>query len=187
LSGVETVKEFMDNSNFKHFLYEVIKKEVIPSIQGDFNENIVYAEEVFERFINPFIHHRLADISLNSLSKFKHRLLPTLKSYVDLDGVLPLGIVQAFAALIRFYKTEKLKGTWTGEDFKGFPYILKDEEYILKFYRDQWLKYQKNQISLLQLVENVLGNKDFWDENLNRIEDLSNLVHKYLAEILKVQ
>jgi len=187
LSGMETVKEFMENSNFSHFLHEVIKKEVIPSTQGDFNENIVYAEEVFERFTNPFIHHRLADISLNSLSKFKHRLLPTLKSYVDLNGALPLGIVQAFGALIRFYKTEKLKGIWTGEDFNGYPYILKDEEYVLEFYREQWLQYQENQISLLQLVENVLGNKDFWDENLNRIEDLSNLVHKYLAEILKVQ
>ena len=40
-----------------------------------------YAEEVFERFLNPHIDHKLQDIALNTIGKFKVRVLPTLLSY----------------------------------------------------------------------------------------------------------
>ena len=40
-----------------------------------------FADSVFERFENPFIDHALLSISLNSVSKWEARVLPSFKDY----------------------------------------------------------------------------------------------------------
>ncbi len=58
---------------------------------------VFFAAAVTERFKNPFIDHSLLAISLNSTSKWKARVLPSLKSYVERKGTIPACITDSFA------------------------------------------------------------------------------------------
>lgn len=62
-----------------------------------------FKNSVFERFCNPFIDHKLLDISLNSVSKFRARCLGSILQYTDIFGTAPDLLSFAFAALIKFY------------------------------------------------------------------------------------
>jgi len=63
-----------------------------------------FADAVFERFSNPFIKHSLLSISLNSVSTYKARVLPSLEKYVTINGKVPPCLAFGLAALIAFYR-----------------------------------------------------------------------------------
>jgi tagaturonate reductase len=66
-----------------------------------------YAESVLVRFDNPYIKHYLSSIALNSVSKFRVRVLPSILDYIRKYGKTPKHLLFSFAKLIEFYK----KGT----------------------------------------------------------------------------
>ncbi len=70
-----------------------------------------FAKDVLERFANPFIRHELKSIALNSISKFKVRVLPSLLSYWEKNQSWPANLTMGFAALILF-----LQGRFQGGD-----------------------------------------------------------------------
>ncbi|MFB5285027.1 tagaturonate reductase [Peribacillus sp. Hz7] len=173
LSGLDEVGQVMNHPSFNGFLRQAIEQEIIPSLSFARNEMMQYAESVLERFMNPFVQHRLADISLNSLSKFKVRLLPTLEAYFEKEGRLPVCVVRAFAGLIRFYKVQKVKGSYVGKRFDGKEYIVNDHVQTVEFFKEQWFRYEAAGISIQQLVENVLSNQSLWGKDLNMFPGLA--------------
>ena len=88
------------------FLNKTIFEEIIPALNLPEQELIDYAENVLLRFENPFIRHKLSDISLNSVSKFKVRVLPSILEYKKRFGSYPKTLMFAFARLLDFYKTD---------------------------------------------------------------------------------
>ncbi|MGG0286481.1 tagaturonate reductase [Peribacillus butanolivorans] len=187
LSGLEEVKQVIDHPDFNRFLRQAIEEEIIPSLPFDRNEMIIYGESVMERFMNPFVHHRLADISLNSVSKFKVRLLPTLEDYFEKKDRLPVCVVRAFAGLIRFYKVQKVKENYVGESFGGKEYVVKDDVKTIEFFKEQWLRYEAEEISLKQLVETLLGNQHLWGKDLNKFSALVDELCYHLEVMLRKQ
>ena len=63
-----------------------------------------YAENVLRRFSNPYIKHYLSAISLNSVSKFRVRVLPSILEYYTRFGKYPSHLLFSFGKLIDFYK-----------------------------------------------------------------------------------
>jgi len=106
LFGNETVKETVDHEFTGAFVKDAIFKEIIPTLSLPEEELKTFAEEVLDRFRNPFIKHQLASIALNSISKFKVRVLPSLLAFQKDCNRLPLHLTFAFACLIRFYRGE---------------------------------------------------------------------------------
>ena len=83
------------------------------------------ADSVIERFKNPFAQHRLLSISLNSVSKWKVRVMPSLLDYVQMKGRLPEVLAFSLAALIRFYMLELKDGTAEGSvDGRTYPVAM---------------------------------------------------------------
>lgn len=105
LSGIETVGEAMNNDITYSFLNKAMKEEILPTI-GENDESISFANSVFDRFRNPFIHHKWRSIALNSVSKFSVRVLPTLLEYKEKYGAYPKCLTMALAYLIYFYKND---------------------------------------------------------------------------------
>ena len=103
LSGIETVGQAMDDETAYAFLTKAMNDEILPTI-GKSEESISFAESVFDRFKNPFIHHKWSAISLNSVSKFSVRVLPTILEYKEKNGTYPPCLTMALAYLIYFYK-----------------------------------------------------------------------------------
>ena len=131
LYGLETVGECLKDEKVSALLRKCIFEEIIPSI-GDTEDNRKFGEAVLERFSNPFIRHMLLSIALNSVSKFRARVLPTILEYRDMFGSYPQGLIFSLAALIAFYRTDDADDSREIMDFMKTATvedILKREDY----------------------------------------------------------
>ncbi len=106
LSGLETVKEATEDKVMSEHLRKCVFDEIIPTLDLDRDELIDYAENVMIRFSNPYIKHFLSSIALNSVSKFKVRVLPSILEYNKRFGRLPEALTFSLAKLIQFYRTD---------------------------------------------------------------------------------
>lgn len=106
LAGLETVKEAMDDELVFSFMKQGIFEEIIPTLDLPKPELEQFANDVIERFQNPFIKHYLLSIALNSVSKYKVRVLPSVLQYIKENGSEPKRLVFSLAALIAFYRTD---------------------------------------------------------------------------------
>jgi tagaturonate reductase len=168
LYGNETVKETVDNVFTGAFVNKAIFEEINDVLPMDKNELNSFAEEILDRFRNPFIKHKLADIALNSISKFKVRVLPSLLEYEEKNNKLPTYLTFSFACLIRFYK-----GIWKG---KTLP--INDNEDVVNTFTKIW---KRNDTKLIAKL--VLENTSFWDEDLTKVNNLTNAIAFALTEI----
>ncbi len=131
LYGLSTVKECLDDVTVRAFLDKTLSEEIIPTL-GSTEEDISFGKAVLDRFANPFVKHQLLSIALNSVSKFKARVLPTLLEYYEERGVLPKCMTFSLVALIAFYRTDEAND---GEEIMAFmktapvSEILKKEQY----------------------------------------------------------
>lgn len=167
LHGNKLVMETVNGDFTGKFVNSVIS-EISETLDMDKNEITAYSEEVMDRFKNPFIKHALADIALNSVSKFKVRVLPSLLGYYKANKELPVNLTFSLASLIRFYK-----GTWNGQSLP-----VKDGEDITAFFNGLWKSDDYEKIARL-----TLQNKSFWDQDLTEIPGLTRAITIALEEI----
>lgn len=167
LSGYEFVGEFVKDEDFSTFLKDLIFGEVIPTISLPKDELAQFADAVFERFGNPFINHRLLDISLNSVSKYVARCLPSLEDYLAMEKKLPSHLTFSLAALIKFYDVKHDAEGYYGIRENGDRYPVKDNAENLAFFEKAW---QEKDLSLL--VKDVLSSNTLWQRDLTQIEGL---------------
>ncbi|MBQ8392440.1 MAG: tagaturonate reductase [Clostridia bacterium] len=106
LCGVETVGECLKNDVISAHL-KACQAEIVDSLDMNREEALEYADSVMTRFANPYIQHKCQSIALNSVSKFKVRVLPSILEYEKKFGKTPSTLMFSFAKLIDFYK----KGT----------------------------------------------------------------------------
>jgi len=166
--GNSTVFETMENKFTADFLKTAVLKEIAPHLEGNALEVSQFANDVFERFKNPFVDHYLASIVLNSISKFKVRVLPSLLAYKVAKGKYPLYLCFAFACLMLFYK-----GSW-----KGNPLPVKDDSKQITIFKLAW-KAKDTRQTILQ----ILNKKRLWDIDLSLEKDLVNYLEVALLYI----
>lgn len=116
LCGVETVKDSLDDKDLNEFLNTCLFGYILPTLGGT-EENRQFASAVLERFANPYIKHLWKSISLNSVSKFTARVLPTITDYITENKTLPKPLVFSLACLIEYYKTNDVQDDKTAVDF----------------------------------------------------------------------
>ncbi|MFC2282703.1 MAG: tagaturonate reductase [Lachnoanaerobaculum saburreum] len=152
LYGLETVGECMKDEKVSSRLRKSVFEEIIPTI-GDTEDNRKFGEAVFERFANPFIKHQLLSIALNSVSKFRARVLPTILEYKAKNGQYPKILSFSFAALIAFYKTDEAN----------------DSEEVVKFMKNA-------------SVADILKREDYWGEDLSDMYDILNNLYEKIEK-----
>ncbi len=168
LYGNLTVKETIDNTFTGAFVRNAVFKEINETLDLPESELKSFAEEVFDRFRNPYIKHQLSSIALNSISKFKVRVLPSLLSYQKKYNKLPVHLTFSFACLIRFYK-----GEWNGHVLP-----VKDDKAVIESLKNTWELH-----SYKEIAEKVLENNEFWGEDLSQIPNLKNGIAVALEQI----
>lgn len=104
LCGFESVGQCVEDKKMNDYLCAV-RDEITASLDMDKKMLSKYAESVFERFSNPYIYHRLQAISLNSISKFKTRVLPSLKEYKRKFNKKAKTLSFAFYELLKLYRS----------------------------------------------------------------------------------
>ena len=73
---------------------KVVFEEIFPTVDLPDEEKRDYAASVLERFANPFAHHQLKSIALNTIAKWKTRCLPVVCDYFRLYGKLPEAMME---------------------------------------------------------------------------------------------
>jgi tagaturonate reductase len=168
LAGKETVRECMDDPLFRSFMRVGIEREILPTLTLPRADLETFANSVTERFSNPFIKHYLLSIALNSVSKYKARILGTVLDYRRTQGHLPPRLTFALAALIAFYRGSEIRdGALIGRR-DGAEYRIQDDAAVLAAFRDAWEAAgdRPSGAACLTLVRRLLARADFWGQDL---------------------
>lgn len=142
LSGLDTVKSCIDDEAMCAYLKGCVYEEIMPTLDLPEDELKAYADSVIERFSNPYIKHYLSSIALNSVSKFKVRVLPSIEEYIKRFGKCPERLMFSFAKLIDFYRTD----------------MTDDAADICEFMKTA-------------TVDEILANEKLWDKDLSYLAD----------------
>lgn len=172
LSGVDIVRDACQHEVIGKYIHRVMFDELMETLNLPMDELKRFAENVLERFNNPFVDHQVTSIMLNSFPKYATRDLPGLKVYLQRKGCLPEGLVLGLAAIIVYYKGGKRQD--------GTDIIPNDAPEIMQLLTDLWSKG-----SVEELVKGVLGAVSIWNEDLNNIPGLHNRVVYYINNIME--
>ncbi|MEZ4939232.1 MAG: tagaturonate reductase [Saprospiraceae bacterium] len=173
LYGIETVREAVEHPLLGKYIRQLITEEILPTLGLPEDASVQFAADVLDRFRNPFLHHQLISIALNSVSKFKARLVPTLLGYVERYNTLPERVVLALAALVRFYK-----GDWNGVKIP-----LNDEALVQAFFEKIWAEFQQADPQYSALAGKVLRHAEFWGQDLSLVPGLTARLAFYLEKL----
>lgn len=179
LAGLDTVQDCIaDKALLYPFMYKGIFEEIIPSMEGSKEMLEKYAADVLERFENPFNPHQLLSISLNSVSKFKTRDLPSLLGYHTKYKKLPTRLVFSLAALISFYEGTEYDGPALIGKRGEETYLIQDSPEVLAKFAQL---YQNKDADVI--AKAVLSDTSWWGEDLTKREGLESQVATYLKAI----
>lgn len=179
LGGHDIVLDFMNDEIFKSYLNKLMFNEIIPTLDLPKEELESFACDVIDRFANPYIKHRLLDISLNSASKFNARCLPSLLEYIEEKNEIPTHLTFSLAAFMKFYQGKLIEGQYMGARFDGTTYTIKDDADVIAFFANTWAKG-----SAADVAHDVLSNTALWSgKDLSEVAGLENAVTKHLINM----
>ncbi|MCQ2145868.1 MAG: tagaturonate reductase [Bacteroidales bacterium] len=169
LSGLDTVRECCEDEVVGKFVNKVMYEELMETLNLPKDELRKFADDVKDRFVNPYVKHFVTSIMLNSFPKFRTRDLPGIKTYLERKGVLPQGLVFGLAAICTYYKGGK-----RGND----DIVPNDDPRIMATLEGLWQTGDVRQVAV-----GVLADEFIWGENLNHIPGLTDLLEKDLRLI----
>jgi tagaturonate reductase len=159
LAGIKTVGELMNDPDFYPLIDHEMVDEIVPSLDLPRDELISYTGGIQERFRNPYIEHHLDSIALNSVSKYKARLLPILLKHAERFNKLPQRITLALSGLLVIY------GKQDHADAKVF-----DMPEILTTFSDAY--------NSSNYAQAILSNQSLWGMDLTTVPGLLDQVVK---------
>jgi tagaturonate reductase len=169
LYGIDKVRESLEDNVVGGFLRDTIFNEICPTLDLSKEELDQFSNDVLDRFRNPYLEHELMSISLNSTSKYKTRVLPSVLEYIKRKNALPKNLLFSLAALIAFYKGER----------NGEKINIKDDPSVLDFFSTQWETGNPAAVA-----KATLENTTFWGTDLTQYEGLLNAVTTSLEAIV---
>lgn len=175
LSGMNIVRDCMHDRVIRNFMTQTIREEIIPTLSLPAEDCLAFADAVIERFENPYIDHALSSILLNSVSKWKTRVLPSLKTFTETHGKLPDHLTASFAFCLAYLNGSELTDTGLTAERSGYgSYTILDDRRVLEFFFDH-----RND-SPDALVHAACLRTDFWGTDLTRIPGFQELAAEFL-------
>lgn len=172
LSGLNTVRECCEDGLIGKFVDKVMYDELLPTLNLPEDELVKFADDVKNRFVNPFVKHFVTSIMLNSFPKFKTRDLPGLKTYLERKGELPKGMVLGLAGICTYYKGGK-----RGDD----EIVVNDDPAIMALLKELWASGDTTAVA-----KGILAASDLiWGEDLNAVPGLTAMLADDLEMIQK--
>ena len=170
--GKVTVYDCMTDKTLYKFVNDTLTSEIIPFVSDDIAATTEFAESVKERFFNPYLNHQLTSIALNSISKWKARVLPSFKDYYEKYGKIPENLTKGFACLMTLYKI-----TAKGDDGKYYAKLptrtieTKDDE--------KYLEYFVNGGCVIKFMQD----ETVWGEDLTKYEGFAAAVKTIVKKL----
>ncbi len=177
LAGNDYVLQSMDDKLVHDYMYNTLFDEVIPTLTLPKQDLVDFANAVIQRFRNPYIKHALLSISLNSVSKWRARCMPSFLGYIKEFNKLPKHLTFSLAALIAFYSGNELRdGALIGK--RGDEeYKIMDDKDVLEFF------FNHKDAESKVVVKEFLSNEKFFGQDLTQELDTLEAVTAYLDDI----
>lgn len=169
LGGIETVKEGVEDSLTYSFINQALTAEIAEVLgEKEKASSAQYIKGVYDRFLNPYLHHKLLDISLNGYAKFQTRVLPSLLNYYQTNGAYPRRLVFSLAALLNFYRVVEEAGEKNYGQGLGGSYEIRDSQEVIEKFKTFWGEYNGQREQTVNLVsemvlEDIVAEKQLYD------------------------
>ena len=171
LLGAVTVDDCMKDEKLSAFVNDTLKAEIIPFVSDDIAATTAFAESVKERFRNPYLNHQLVSISLNSISKWRARVLPSFKDYYARYGEIAPCLTIGFSYLMALYSMMEKKGDVFTVAVPNREIELKDDL--------PYLEYFANGGSVVEFMANA----EVWGEDLTAYAGFADAVFGNVEKI----
>ena len=177
LAGNDIVLESMEDELVFNFMKATIFDEVIPTLTLPKEDLVDFANAVITRFNNPYVKHALLSISLNSVSKWRARCMPSFLGYIENEAKLPAHLTFSLAALMAFYTGTEIRDKALIGHRDGAEYNILDDAAVLEFFAANSSK------DAAEFAHATLSNVDFWGQDLSAIAGVEEAVTTYLSDI----
>lgn len=176
LAGLELERDYMNDDLFEPFIRGIMFDEVLPATDLDMDDMKEFAATCLKRLATPFIDHRLFDITLNSVPKWRARILPTIKDYYKKFGVFPQRLTFSLATLLAFYRCKERDGHFYGTA-NGQEYEVRDDMATMRFFAEV------SQLPVDEYVNAYLQARQFHDTDFQMLPGFAQQVSAYLQSI----
>jgi tagaturonate reductase len=185
LGGLDTVRQAAEDPVFGPFLRRGVFDEILPVLALPEAEKRAFAGDVLERLANPFIRHNLLSIALNSVAKYRVRVLPSLLEHRAAFDRLPAALTFSLAALLAFYRGTELRDGGLAAARAGRSYLAQDDVPVLAAFAEAWRRHETDG-DPGRVVDALLSRRDFWDEDLRAVPGLADQVTRDVSDILRL-
>jgi len=171
MCGAVTVYDCMVDERLSAFVENTLSEEIIPFVSSDLGATKAFADSVKDRFMNPFLNHQLVSISLNSISKWRARVLPSFKDYYAERGEIATYITVGFSYLMALYSSVEKRDDGYFVTLSDKTVELKDEKAYLEYFSGGGS------------VEAFMTDSAVWGEDLTRYEGFASTVIENIRKI----
>lgn len=178
VNGMREVREALEHPSWGPIFMQGLFDEIVPGLPLDRAEVTAYANATLERFRNPYIKHKLSDIAMNSLSKWKARLLPSLRANYERTGKAPTVLTESLASLLRLYRPAGVSEPPQSRLPDGTMFTIRDDAALLESIRGVW----ETEKSTETAVNAILSLEAIWGEDLTKYPGLAEAVVRRMAK-----
>ena len=171
--GAETVADCMNDNKLRAFLRNALDTEIIPFVSDDIAATTAFADSVIQRFENPYLNHQLLSISLNSISKWRARVLPSFKDYYKANGSIAPNLSIGFAYLMAMYSSLVKKGDGYFVKLPNREVELKDDIPYLEYFAAK------------KSIQEFMADENVWGEDLTKYAGFCDSVLSNVEKIKK--
>lgn len=171
LLGFRLVKDVMANGYLSKLVMNLMLSELALAIpyKMDFKVADRFGRSVLDRFRNPFINHKLIDITVQYTTKMRMRNVPLLVNYYKEFGKAPELFAMGFAAYLQFmHAVKEENGKYFG-DSNGELYPI-NCDYAGYFY-EAWKDFD---------LKKILADTSLWGADLSELPGFEQAVQKYV-------
>jgi tagaturonate reductase len=177
LAGCDTVRDAVTDTQLGPFLRGVLFDELVPSV--DAPDADAFAEQVLDRFANPFLRHAVADITLQLTMKLRIRIVPTVVRYAVRTGCAPKRIALGFAAYLLLLRPDVRERVAR----RG---VRLAADGLAERAACYWTGAQTSVATLAsraELVRAVCADRELWHADLSKVPGFVDAVSKDLVQI----
>ena len=178
LAGIPIVRVLVEDPDCGAFLSDMLREEILPYVPIDPHDPDGvhrFANDVLDRFDNPYIDHRLLDISIESVEKWRVRILPSFCDAFHATGKLPLRLTFSFAALLAFMTGTEQNGTIAGTRPNGTTYPIRD------IHAAPFLA--SCSLPAVEYVRQIAGMTELWREDMTTYPRFTETAAEMLSDI----
>ncbi|MFC0185092.1 tagaturonate reductase [Pseudarcicella hirudinis] len=173
LLGFRLVKDVMANGYLGRLVTNLMLGELALAIPYKMDSKTAdrFGRSVLDRFRNPFINHKLIDITVQYTTKMRMRNVPILFQYYREFGKAPELFAMGFAAYLQFMHVVKVEnGKFYGES-NGEYYPINCD--FANYFHEAWKTGELD-------LKKVLSDKTLWGEDLNQLAGFNEAISKYI-------